>query len=116
MLRKAATNRDQPIALVTLWLDISLESAVDDLSQIQKSAAEIIQERFGIKVESVEQSIEAALLTDEQAEKLGAQPGEAALIVRRDYATAPDTDPFLIAKSVCKADTFKVFSRFRCGT
>ncbi|MCR8725791.1 GntR family transcriptional regulator [Frigidibacter sp. ROC022] len=112
MLRKAADTGDRPVALVTLWLDIVLEPAVEDLGQVQKSAAEVIENRFGLKVETVAQTIEAALLTADQARDLGAEPGDPALVVRRDYATAPDADPFLIAHSICRADAFKVQSRF----
>ena len=112
MLRSATATDAQPIALVTLWLDVVLEAAVDDLNQIQRSAAEIIQDRYAITAEVVTQSVEAALMTEAQASELGAKPGDAALVVRRDYAIAPDADPFLIARSVCRADAVKVVSRF----
>ncbi|WP_112324350.1 GntR family transcriptional regulator [Oceanibium sediminis] len=114
MLRKASATGDRPIALVTLYLDFVLEHVVEDLSQVQKSAAEIIEGRFGIKAESVVQSIEAALLTDAQAAQLQARPGDPALIIRRDYSTSPEADPFLVARSICRADAFKVVSRFSC--
>lgn len=114
MLRKGAATGDRPVALVTLYLDIVLEPVVDDLSRVQKAAAEIIEDRFGIKAESVVQTIEGALLTDAQAAQLQAQPGDPALIIRRDYATSPEADPFLVARSICRADSFKLVSRFSC--
>lgn len=114
MLRKSAGTGAAPIALVTLWLDAVLEQVVDDLSQVQKSAAEIIYDRFGIKTVSVVQTIEAALLDATQASALGASEGAAALVVRRDYSASSDPDPFLIARSVCKADAIRVVSRFSC--
>jgi len=112
MLRKSSGVRQAPIALVTLWLDAVLEQVVDDLSQIQKSAAEIIYSRFGIKTAFVVQTIEAALLDGRQASALGASKGAAALVVKRDYSATSDPEPFLIARSVCRANAIKVVSRF----
>lgn len=116
MLRKSAGTGAMPIAHVTLLLDLVLEQVVDALGQEQKSAAEIIHEDFGIKTVSVVQTIEATSLDAAQATVLGAQQGDPALTIRRDYFAATDKEPFLIARSVCRAGAFKVVSRFSAPT
>ena len=116
MLRQTLGPDAQTIALVTLWLDALLEPVVQDFEELQKSAAEIIRNRFGYSTNSVVQTIAADRLNAKDARALGAKNGEPALVVRRVYASAPDAEPFLIARSICKADVFRVVSRFSSRT
>ena len=61
---------------------------------------------------SVVQTIAADGLNAEDAKTLGADEGDPALVVTRVYATAPEAEPFLVARSLCKADAFRVVSKF----
>ncbi|MGI9487385.1 MAG: GntR family transcriptional regulator [Geminicoccaceae bacterium] len=112
MLRKTLDPKGHAIALVTLWMDALLEPVVDALEDLQKAAAEIIRDRFGHETRSVVQTIQAASLDSASASVLGAEPNDPALVVTRLYAEAQDKLPFLIARSLCRADRFCVVSKF----
>lgn len=115
MLRQTLEANPRTIALVTLWMDVLFESAAEDFGEQQKSAAEIIRDRFGYETRSVHQTIWAELLSQEHAANLGAVPGCPALVIQRAYCatSVPDaTTPFLVARSICRADKFRVESRF----
>ena len=112
MLRQTLAPHPQTIALVTLWLDALLEPVIQEFEDIQKSAAEVIRNRFGYVTNSVVQTIAADGLNAEDAKTLGAYEGDPALVVTRVYATAPEAEPFLVARSLCKADAFRVVSKF----
>lgn len=112
MLRQTLDKEPQTIALVTLWLDALLEPVAHDLAEVQKSACEIIQNEYGYPTNSVVQTITAEKLNAEDAKALDSAPGESALAVKRVYAAAPDAEPFLVARSLCKPDAFRVVSRF----
>lgn len=112
MLRKTTEPESRTIAVVTLWLDALLESVVRDLAEAQKSAAEIIRHRFGYDTNCVDQTIQADSLDPDSAAALDAKPGDPALVITRSYATNCDKEPFLVARSLCKADALRVVSRF----
>lgn len=112
MLRKTPGPDARTIAMVTLWLDALLEPVVEDLSKVHKSAAEIIRQRFGYETNCVDQTIQASRLDSDSAEALGGKPGDPALVITRCYSTVCDKEPFLVARSLCKADAFQVVSRF----
>lgn len=112
MLRRTPEPEARTIAIVTLWMDALLEPVIEDLGAIQKSAAEIIRQKFGYETNSVVQTIQADRLGDENSAALGAEPGEPVLVVTRVYSTAAGAEPFLVARSICRADAFRVVSRF----
>ena len=112
MRRTTVGSERHTIAVVTLWIDAVLEPVIESLNRLQKSAAEIIRERFGYETRSVVQTVEAGALETESAAVLGAEDGDPALIVRRAYSTSAQSAPFLIARSVSKAGTVQVVSTF----
>ena len=112
MLRQTPQPESRTIAAVTLWLDALLEPVVVDLSDVQKSAAEIIRHRFGYETNCVDQTIQADRMDADSAAALGAKRGDPALVITRSYATDSDKEPFLVARSLCKADSFRIVSRF----
>ena len=112
MLRKTTGPAPRTIALVTLWMDVLIEPVIEGLATIRKSAAEIIADEYGYKPMSVTQTVEAGLLGDADAATLGVPPGSPALIIERRYRVEIDAEPYLIARSVCRADAIKVASTF----
>jgi GntR family transcriptional regulator len=112
MLRQTLEPDPQTIALVTLWLDALLEPVIAEFEEVQKSAAEIIRNRYGYATTSVVQTIAADHLNAENARALGAEAGDPALVVTRVYTSAVEAEPFLVARSVCKATAFRVVSKF----
>lgn len=111
MLRRSLDD-DQKIALVTLWMDALLDEVVESLGEIQRSAAEIIRERFGLTTNAVVQTIRADSLDAETAAILDSAPETPALVVTRCYSEMQGSEPFLVARSVCRADAFRVVSTF----
>lgn len=112
MVRTSLGDAPKKIAIVTLWIDALLDPVVEAFEEEQKSAAEIIRDRFGLVTGSVTQTIQADSLDPDCADLLDSVPGAPALIVTRSYCQADSDVPFLIARSVCKADSFQVVSRF----
>lgn len=112
MVRTSLDKIPKKIAIVTLWIDALLDPVVEAFEEQQKSAAQIIRDRFGLVTGSVTQTIEADSLEPDCAELLDTAPGAPALIVTRSYCQAENDVPFLIARSVCKAGSFQVVSRF----
>jgi len=112
MLRKTIDANGRTIALVTLWLDVILEPAVDAFSTISKSAAEIIHEQFGIETKVVRQVVRAEALKAADAAALGVEVGAPTLVIERRYHTSQTSEPFLIARSLCRADAIALASNF----
>lgn len=112
MLRQTLDEEPETLAIVTLWMDALLETAVEDLSEVRKSAAEIIRQRFGYETNSVVQTIHAESLGPEDATMLGSKSGDPTLVVTRVYSAAAMAQPFLVARSLCRADNFRVVSKF----
>lgn len=112
MIRKSIGANARTVALITLWMDALLEPVVEELSEFQKSAAEIIQQRFGYKTKSVVQTVQAVRLGADDAQALGVETAAPALAITRVYGAAPDVEPFLVARSLCNAETFRIVSRF----
>lgn len=112
MIRKSIGANARTVALITLWMDALLEPVVEELSEFQKSAAEIIQQRFGYKTNSVVQTVQAVRLGTADAQALGVETAAPALAITRVYGAAPDVEPFLVARSLCNAETFRIVSRF----
>lgn len=111
MLRRLLDG-DRKIALVTLWMNALLDEVVGELAEVQRSAAEIIRERFGLNTNVVEQTIHSDRLDDDTAAILDADPGGPALVVIRAYYENRGSEPFLLARSICRADAFRVISTF----
>lgn len=112
MIRKSIGSNARAVALVRLWMDALLEPVVEELCEMQKSAAEIIQQRFGYKTNSVVQTIQAVRLGADDAQALAVETAAPALAITRVYSAAPDVEPFLVARSLCNAETFRIVSRF----
>lgn len=112
MLRKTLDPDSKAIAVVTLWLDILIEPVIDGFSTIHKAASEIIADQFGIEPKSVSQTVYSDILGAEDSIALGMTEGSPALIIERNYHANFDGVPYLIARSVCRADAIKLASTF----
>ena len=112
MLRITTEPDSKVIAWQTIWMDALFASAVPALANERRAAAQIIGERFGCPTRAVEQTIQADLLSTRIAAELGAEPGSAALVITRQYATACEEPPHRVARSVFPSNLFKVVSMF----
>jgi len=116
MLRKTNDSKRITIALVTLWMDALIEPVIQDLETIRKSAAEIIADRYGYLAKSVTQTVSADVFGEEDARTLNIPSGSPALIIERRYSTAQANEPYLVARSSCRADKMKLASTFVSST
>jgi len=112
MLRQSIGENVSTIAVVTLWMDVLLEQVIQDLENVRKSVAEIIQIKYGLEAKSVSQTVSANQLDPCNAALLGVPEGSPTLVIERRYSTDPDELPYLIAHSLCRADAIKVASSF----
>ena len=112
MLRKTLNSQPNVIALITMWMDALIEPVVKDLDQINKSAAEIIMGKYGFVAKSVTQTVSADVFNEEDAKSLNIPSGSAALIIERRYFTALADEPYLVARSLCRADKMKLSATF----
>jgi len=109
--RDTATADLQPIALITIWLDALYEDATPLIDQNSSSAAMIVAERYGFTVGSVTQVVTADRLDAPAAARLGAAPDSPALVIQRSYFAERTGAMFLVARSICPADRFRIVSR-----
>jgi GntR family transcriptional regulator len=112
MLRRGAETSAKPVAYVTLWMDALFEQAVQDLEPMKLSVAELLQRRFNVSLGAVRQTIGATLLDAATAQHLERKAGEAALIIDRLYMADVDAPAYLLARSVCAAQSMKLESLF----
>ena len=101
----------QPIALITIWLDALYEDAAPLIDQNSSSAAMIVAERYGFTVGSVTQVVTADRLDAAAADRLGAAPDSPALVIQRTYNEQRTGTMFMVARSICPADRFRIVSR-----
>ncbi|NKB51074.1 MAG: GntR family transcriptional regulator [Rhizobiaceae bacterium] len=112
MLRKTIEPQPRTIALVTIWIDALIEPVIDRFSEFHKSGAEIIADQYGYVAKEVNQTVYADTFSNEEANALGISCGSPALIIERQYRTSPTSEPYMLARSVCRADTIKLASTF----
>lgn len=112
MLRQSIGEDSSTIAVVTLWMDVLFEQVIQELNGSRKPVAEIIQNEYGLEAKSVLQTVSANQLDLCSAELLGVPEGSPTLVIERKYCTGPGEIPYLIARSLCRADAIKVASTF----
>ncbi|EGX59757.1 GntR family transcriptional regulator [Streptomyces zinciresistens K42] len=84
-----------PAALQDAWVPYSVAPSLSREPLLDGSLYRTLTERFGVELRHADQSMAAALLTDEQAELLATAPGGAALEVRRTtYGSRGETVEF----------------------
>lgn len=115
-LRKAESEPERAVAVVTLWMDSLFKPAVETLRASRHAAvAEIIRERFGYSYDSVTQTVQAGALEPGDAGLLGASPGDPALVIEREYARASAHEPHLVARSICLSGGIRIVSHFKAS-
>lgn len=96
---------DAPIAVTTIFVASALAPEPAQLAAIDCSFSEWIETRFPVRVESVEQRIEAVALERPDAALLGVAAATPGLLTRRRYRAADD-HVLLLSESVHPAGRF----------
>ena len=105
-------NDPRPICLTRNYLNLDLVTIEDDIENLSGPISALIEQRYGLVIDHIEQSIQAVALGKRDAGLLLAKPGAPALqAVRRYY----DADVRLLEHSVALhvGDRFTYVTRLR---
>ncbi len=78
----------RPICLTEIYLPIELDEIVPRIGTLPVAVYQMIEETYGLRIESIEQEIEADVLTRNAANMLDADLASPALRISRRYFTA----------------------------
>ena len=112
MLRSTTGPDPRALAHMTLWTDALFESALGDFEREDRAVAQIIEERFGLRIGLVTQTVWAETLDAKSAALLGSTMGGAALVVERKYSESQDRPAHLVARSICAEGGLTLVSKF----
>jgi GntR family transcriptional regulator len=106
---KRLRNADgEPMALETSHLLYGVASGVLELDMSERSLYEELR-RSGVRISRAEQSYEAALVSEADAEVLGVAPGSPALLIERVTFDA-EGQPFEYVESTYRGDRYRITS------
>ena len=80
--------------------------------RVRCDIGQIIEERFGLRIGLVTQTVWAETLDAKSAALLGSTMGGAALVVERKYSESQDRPAHLIARSICAEGGLTLVSKF----
>ncbi len=113
-LRKIA-NSPLPVALTDVFVTGAYRDVQADVEGSCLPIWSLIETRFGVTPAEVRQQITATSLNAQEAEKLGAKKGDAALRITRHYQAA-DHEIYEVAINLYPADRFTYSNRLRVKT
>ena len=92
--RVTAQRRDTPdglpIAHTEIWLPPRFAEVAPDIGRARHAVCRLIEQRYGLRVSAVRQSIQAAAACDDVATGLCIQPGTPVLRIERRYEASPE--------------------------
>lgn len=100
-----------PIALSEIWIARPYRSIRSALSDAKQPIYALLERRFGIVTGEIRQRIEAVILTDEAAARLGVAKGAPGLRITRSYVSASG-EVFETAISLHPAERFSYSNTF----
>ena len=74
-----------PLCQVEIFFDELYKGISDGIRAAGRPVADLIEEQYAVRIETIRQEINADLITADEAAKLHCQPGTAALVVVRWY-------------------------------
>ncbi|WP_116083269.1 GntR family transcriptional regulator [Tropicimonas sp. IMCC34011] len=86
--RFLATDPETPLALTEIWVARRFRSVCEGLTAPSEPLYSMIERRFGVVTAEIRQNIEAVLLTDKAARRLGTEDGAPGLRVSRTYVSS----------------------------
>jgi len=100
-----------PLCLVEIYFD-ALYSAVNGMiATANRPIADLIEDRYQVRIEHIRQEISAGELTSETAQALAARKGSPALIIKRWYFDG-DNQMFQMTQSRYPAERFRYVVEF----
>lgn len=83
--RRIGPDRGAPVGVTRIYVRAELAPGAEDLGALDGAIVELIEARHGLRIARIEQQISAGVLEPDEAARLGAGPGEAALVTQRRY-------------------------------
>lgn len=106
---------DAPICLVQIYFDALYNGIVDRIETANSPIADLIEDAYQVRIETIHQEISAASLSAAAATALSAVEGEAALVIKRWYSDSGDR-MFQMTRSQYPADRFRYVVDFGRAT
>ena len=110
-VRWTRDRADVPVCYVEIWFDSLFDGIVDQIGTSDVPIADLIDDRYQVRIESIRQEIFAASLSPATAEALDAVADSPSLEIRRWYADA-DGRMFQMTRSQYPADRFRYVAEF----
>lgn len=80
-----AARGQQPICLSDIYIDAAYKAISSEIGRARTAICAVIEQHFGETIIEVEQQIEGAVLSEDEARRLGASEGSPALRLTRHY-------------------------------
>jgi GntR family transcriptional regulator len=102
---------DVPICRVEIFFDALYNGIVDEIGRSAKPVADLIDERYHVRIERIRQEVSASQLSEETAMVLSAVVGRPSLVIKRWYSDATSR-MFQMTRSEYPAERFKYVVEF----
>ncbi|PWE53360.1 hypothetical protein DEM27_25725 [Metarhizobium album] len=95
-----------PICLVEIFFDALFRGIVDEIGVHNRPVADLINEKYNVRIEKIRQEISASQLPLQTARALSAIEGSPALVIKRWYFDA-NNRMFQVTRSLYPSDRFQ---------
>lgn len=110
-MRWSKTASEAPLCAVEIYFDALYNGIVADIGSDTRPIADLIEERYKVRIERIKQEISATSLTPEVAETLSARRDHPALMICRWY-TDRDSKMFQMTRTQYPAERFRYVVEF----
>ena len=97
---------DHPICFVEIFFDVLYNGIIDQIGTVDRPIADLIEARYGVRIEKIRQEISASQLTAETAGALSATEMSPSLVIKRWYSDASGK-VFQMTRSQYPSDRFR---------
>lgn len=104
-------DTDAPLCFVEIFFDALYNGIADQIGSANKPVADLIEDRYQVRIEHMRQEISAGELSPEVAGALSAKGGGPALVIRRWYSDR-DNQMFQMTRSEYPAERFRYVVEF----
>ncbi|MGX9394111.1 GntR family transcriptional regulator (plasmid) [Nitrobacteraceae bacterium UC4446_H13] len=102
---------DAPLCLVEIFFDALYNGVVDQIRSANRPVADLIEDRYQVRIEHIRQEISAEQLSEPVAAALSAREGDPALVIKRWYSDAGG-QMFQMTRSQYPAERFRYVVEF----
>lgn len=98
-------GKESPICTLKIWVLADFANIVDELPKLKGSIAGLLENKFGKRSASVEQTVSACIINKNEALSLNSKEGEAALYLLRKFVD-DNNEIYEISESILPASRF----------